>query len=432
MKKLNIAMLSDQTGLPSSPEETPITGGVVEDPDTGADLDDLHVAMTDLEHIDEVIGQAIQTSSELMDEGSAAQQVQSQQEGISQPALESLQRNVNSLLRQVGIEQCATFALGSYSNSRHNKVALESAIDNIKAAIKQIWDAAMAAISKTMDIVKAILKKYFDASLKIKKSCQAIKSRAISLKGKTHRSTERVGGYHIARYMRYNNRLIEPGAMVANYDKWMAHNYDFIASIAGKSALGEYDAILKRLADYFSSLGIGTTVNDVKRETDAVGDLMIKRIVSNFDYHRNGVHTTRPFIGDSYYKFDESNLSFSIESIDDFKEFKVEETHIPFDTDQVVIMCDKIIQHMKHYEQINTYFDELNRLRNTSNKIAAEALSGKGDLDFVQKKAISAGASFTIRIFIDAIRKVGIGARQYDIQVTTAIVQWCGISMNTL
>lgn len=425
-------MLSDQVNLPSSPEETTITGGVVEDPDTGTDLDDLHVAMTDLEHIDEVIGQAIQTSSELMDEADAAQQVQSQQEGISQPALESLQRNVNSLLRQVGFEQGATFALGSYSNSRHNKVALESAIDNIKAFIQRIWDAIKAAISKTMDLVKVILKKYFDASLKIKQKCQAIKSMAISLKGKTHRSTERVGGYHISRYMRYNNRPIEPNTMVANYDRWMAHNYDFIASIAGKTALGEYDAILKKLSDYFGSLGVGTAINDVKRETDAFGDLMIKRIVSNFDYHRNGTHTTRPFIGDSYYKFDESDISFSIESIDDFKELKGEETHTPLNTDQVVIMCDKVIQHMKYYEQINTYFDELNRLRNTSNKIAEEALSGKDHLDFVLKKAISAGASFTIRIFIDAIRKVGIGARQYDMQVTSALVQWCGISMNTL
>ncbi len=428
MKKLNIAMLSGDT--PKSPEQQVIVASDTPFEDADQELVDLHIAMTDLEHIDEVITEAVQVSGDLMDEEAAL--TQAQQEGVSQPALESLQRNVNGLLKQVGIEGRANFTASSYHNKRHNKAALESAVDDVKAFLVRIWDAIKAAIAKTMDIVKQMVKKYFDAAVKIKKNCEIIKAKAISLKGKVHRSTERVGGAHLAKYARFNNRPIEPSQLVSGYDKWMAHNYDFIASVTGKSALGEYRANLEKLADYFSGVGIGTAINDIKRETDSFGDLMVRRIVSNFDYHRDGVHTTPPYIGDVFYKFNESNISFSIEKIEKYKDLGDVNTHIPMDTAQVVIMCDKLIQHMKYYDQINVYFDELDSLSRMATKVANDAISGKGDLDFVQRKAISAGSSFTIRIFIDAIRKVGLGARQYDMQVSTAIMQWCAVSVNTL
>ena len=425
VKKLNIAMLSGD-----SPEQQVIVASDTPFEDADQELVDLHIAMTDLEHIDEVIAEAVQVSGDLIDEEAAL--TQAQQEGVSQPALESLQRNVNSLLKQVGIEERANFTMQSYNNKRHNKAALESAVGDIKAFLIRIWDAIKAAIAKTMDIVKEMIKKYFDASIKIKKNCEIIRAKAISLKGKVHRSSERVGGAHIAKYARFKDRAIEPNELISNYDQWMAHNYDFVASVAGKSALSEYKANLEKLADYFSGIGAGTSINEIKRETDSFGDLMISRIVSNFQYHRDGVHTTRPYIGDIYYKFDESNLSFSIEKMEKRKELGEDGSHVPLDTAQVVIMCDKLIQHMKYYDQINLYFDELDSLSRMATKVANDAISGKGDLDFVQRKAISAGSSFTIRIFIDAIRKVGLGARQYDMQVSTAIMQWCAVSVNTL
>lgn len=416
--------------IPDSPEQQVIVASDTPFEDAQSELDQLHVAMQDLEHIDEVIAQAVDTSNELMDEEAAAQQAQ--QEGVSQPALESLQRNVNNLLKQVGIEERANFTMQSYTNKRHNKVALESAVDDIKAFLTRIWEAIKLAIAKTMDIVKDMVKKYFDASIKIKKNCEIIKAKAISLKGKVHRSAERVGGFHIAKYARYNNRAIEPNQLISNYDQWMAHNYDFIASVAGKSAMSEYQANLENLAKYFSDIKIGTSINEIKRETDSFGDLMISRIISRFQYHRDGVHTTHPYIGDIYYKFDESNLAFSIEKMEKRKDLGDAGSHIPLDTTQVVIMCDKLIQHMKYYDQINLYFEQLDSLSRMATKIASDAISGKGDLDIIQRKAISSGCSFTIRIFIDAIRKVGLGARQYDMQVTTAIMQWCAASVNTL
>lgn len=431
MKKLNIAMLSEQEEVASSPEQVQITGGIVEDYNPNEGFDDLRIAMTDIEHIDDIIGEAVDAAQELMEEEQAVQQIQ--QEGASQAALESLQRNVNSLLKQIGMEKRANFAMGAYSNKLHNRVALESAVDDIKAFLVRIWDAIKAAFNKTMEMVKDILKRFFDLSLKIKNSCESIKNLAENKKGKTHSSDAKVGSFTMARYARFDNEPLEPSDVLKNFDTWTAHNYNFIDSISGTSALEEYKKYISMTAELFSKVDpTAVDQSKLKRETDAMGDLVVKRIVDNFDFHKNGVHTTRPFIGDIHYKFSEENLSFEIEQEGKYVTLSNENTHEPFTVDQTIAMCGKLIVHMDTYENINKYFDKLDYLRKSINNIASEAIAGKTELDFVQRKVISAGTSFTIKIFIDAIRKVGIGAREYDLQMSKALTHWCALSMSTL
>lgn len=424
-------MLSEQA--PVSPEHEQITGQYVVDTDTGSSLDDLHIAMQDLEHIDEVISQAVDTSSELMDEEAAAQQVQTQQEGVSQPALEALQRNVNSLLKQVGIEKRADFVTGSYTNKRHNKVALESAIESIRSAIKTIWDAIMAAIDKTVQFVKDILNRFFDLSVKIKNQTENIKKQAESLKGKTHRSVEKVGSASLSRYARLNNKPLEPSDVLVNFDKWTTHNYNFIESMTGKAAIDEYTSYISKAAVFLTKkLSKPEDVNELKLETDALGDLMIRRIVGNFEIHKGQVHTTKPYIGDTYYKFDENDLRFSLEQISEYKEIPTENSHTPFNTDQAIEMCDKINAHMKEYENIEKHFQEIDKLRKSISSIASQAIKDNADVDAPLRKMVSEGTAFMIKVFIDAIRKVALEAREYDLQVCKALTVWCSLSMSIL
>lgn len=432
MKKLNIAMLSDQAQFVGSPEEANITGGVVQLPNVNDGFDELGIAMQDLEHIDQVIGEAVDASGELIDEQQAIDQVK--QEGATQAAMEALQRNVNSLLKQVGMEQGTNFAANAYANKYHNRVALEAGLEDIKAFLVRIWDAIMSAIRKTVNIVKDILKKFFDLSLKIKSSCESIKKTAEGLKGKTHRSVEKVGSFTLAKYARFDNKPLEPADVLKNFDTWTAHNYTFIESISGVKALDEYKVYIKKTAELFSTIKPGAEIdqNNLKRETDAMGDLMVKRIVDNFDFHRNGVHTTKPFIGDIHYEFSDKTLAFQIVQEDEFKAIPSEETHTPFTVEQTISMCDKIIDHMEAYENVNKYFDNLDALQSSIGGIAKDAISGKTELDYVQRKLISTSTSFTIKIFIDAIRKVGVGAREYDLQMSKALAHWCALSMSTL
>lgn len=424
-------MLSEKTL--SSPEHVEVSSTEIEDDFTDTTLDELRIAMADLENMDQVISEAVETSSELMEEEQAIEQVQQQQEGASQVALEALQRNVNGLLKQVGFVEKVDFLQNTYSNKRHNKLALESAADSIKSFISKIWEAIKIAIGKTAELVKSLLKHFFDAALKIKRQCQAIKEVAQAKEGKTHASDVKVGGFTIARYARFNNKALEPSDVLLNFNKWTTHNYNFVESIAGKSAIEEYSDYVRKASAFFAStVSGGLDADEIKKETDALGGLMISRIVSKFEIHKGGMHTTKPYIGDVYYKFDETDLGFEIVEIPDYKNLPTEKTHTPFNTRQTVELCDKIISHMKEYDNLAGHLDALSKLSGAVGKIASDAISGETELDLVQRKLVSTSASFVIKVFIQAIRKVGIGAREYDLHVCRALAQWCSISMGTL
>lgn len=425
-------MLSEKTL--SSPEHVEDTTTAVDDVFTDTTLDELNIAMADLENMDQVISEAVETSSELMEEEDAVERVQQQQqEGVSQVALEALQRNVNSLLKQVGFVEKVDFLQNTYNNKRHNKLALESAADSIKEFIAKIWEAIKIAISKTTEMVKSLLKHFFDAALKIKRQCLAIKEVAKANEGKTHGSTDKVGGFTISRYARFNNKSLEPSDVLLNFNKWTTHNYNFIEAIAGKAAIEEYTGYVRKSSTFFASTISGEhDLNEVKRETDALGDLMISRIVSKFEIHKGGVHTTKPYIGDVCYQFDEANLGFTIVEISDYKNLPTEKTHTPFNTRQTIELCDKIIAHMKEYDNLASHLDALTKLSNSVSTIASSAISDDTRLDLVQRKSVSNSTSFMIKVFIRAIRNVGIGARQYDLNVCRALTQWCSISMGTL
>ena len=425
-------MLSEQ--MPSSPEQIHITTDSIAEHDPSEELGELRILMDDLEHIDDVIGEAVQVSSELMQEQEAAEQMQAQQEGASQAALESLQRNVNSLIKQVGFEQRAVFASNTFTNKRHNKIALESAVQDIKAFIERLWEGIMAAIRNTVDFVKKIYKHFYDISLKIKRQCESLKEQAKHKNGKTHAVDAKVGSYSLARYLRFDNKALAPSDVLLNYDKWTSHNYNFIESLGGKTAIAEYTGYISKAAEYFSKMDLAakSDTDDIKKETDALGDLMVRRIVSNFELHKNQIHTTKPYIGDVFYQFDENNLAFTIEKIEGHKELKEERTHKPLSVAQTVELCDKIIVHMGEYERIDKYFDELDKLNRSITSIASEAIKGNAQLDAVQRKIVSSSTSFILKIFIEAIRKVGTGAREYDMQVSRALTNWCALSLATL
>jgi hypothetical protein len=431
MRKLNIAILSEQVTIPSSPEQVHVTSGSIIDYDAADELGDLSIAMTDLKYIDDVIGQAVDAAQELIEEEQAVEQVS--QDGASQAALESLQRNVNCLLKQVGFEQGATFAIGAYSNKKHNKIALESAKAEIKSFLIRIWEAIKAAINKTMEMVDAIFKNIFDLSRRIKKSSERVKEIASSKKGKVHLSETKVGSHTLAKYARFNNKPLLPGDLVNNFDTWTAHNYNFIESLAGKESLQEYKKFIEMAAVLFNKLGVSPEdAQPLKKETDSMGDLFLKRLIDNFDYHKEGIHTTKPFIGDVHYKFSEVDLSFEIEKEDKYVTIKSEGTHLPFTAEQVIEMCEKLSSHMDTYNSINKHFDGLDKIKNSINKIANEVIAEKNDSSLVNRKLISSSVSFVVKLFIDAIRKVGVGAREYDLHMCNAILQWCGLSINSL
>jgi hypothetical protein len=430
MKKINLAMLSMDE--PSSPEavnlddDLPSITNQVED-----GLDDLKIAMQDLETIDQAIAEAVDASIELKVEQEVVQQAQ--QEGqVSQAALESIQRNVNRMLKDVGFDTQATFALESYNNPHYNKVALESALESIKAFIARIWQAIKDAFEKTKNMVKEILKKYFDLSVKTKARAQAIKKKAESLKGEVAPSDTKVGSSSLSNYMRHSNKALEPSVLVAGIDKWTAWSHNVIEGIAGKDAIDEYtqyvDQAGKLLVDALSH----QNKDKLQAQADALGKNMLKRIYKNLPKVNGTKHGTEVLLGDVRYVFDDKDMGFEVARVDDYKEISTDRSHDLLSVDQVIILCDKINAHMDTYKKIDEYINSLDKLEDSIDKLSSEAIKSNAEVDYVQSKVLTKLSSFTIKIFIDAIRKVGIGARAHDMQVDKATMDWCELSLRPL
>jgi hypothetical protein len=438
MKKLNLAMLSvDQTDTPSSPETVVLDdnfshlGNQLED-----DLSDLNVAMNDLENIDEAITQAVDVAAELTDESDAIEQAQEQGQ-LTQTALESIQRNVNSLLRVVGIEQKATFALEAYTNSHYNKLAMESALDSIKAFISRIWEAIKAAFDKTKELTKEILKKYFDVSVKTKARAQAIKKKAEGLKGKVAPTETMVGGESLSKYMRYANKAIEPTQLMNGVDKWTAYSHNAIEGIAGNDAIDEYKQYVEQSSKILQEAlrdaeSLNPNIDKLKAQSEALGKQILKRVYVNLSKKNKTKHATEVLLGDVRYVFDDESMKFEVRQIDDYKELPIEKTHDVLTVDQVITLCDKIDKHMDVYKNIEVYFKNLDTLKASVSDLAEDAIKSNKEVDYVASKVITAATSSTIKFFIDAIRKVGVGARSHDMAVDKAIIDWCALSLRPL
>lgn len=430
MKKMNLAMLS--VDEPSSPEAANLDDDlptITNQVDDG--LDDFNIAMQDLKAIDQVITEAVDASMGLKVEQEVVEQAQ--QEGqISQPALESIQRNVNRYLKDAGYSAKATFAFESYNNPHYNKVALESALESIKAFIARIWQTIKDAFEKTKNMVKEILKKYFDLSIKTKARAQAIKKKAESLKGEVAPSGTKVGSSSLSNYMRFSNKPIEPSALLNGIDTWTSWSHNVIEGIAGKDAIDEYTQYVDQAGKLLVEALGHQNEDKLKAQADALGKNMLKRIYTNLPKTNGTKHGTAVLLGDVRYVFDDKDMSFEIARVDDFKEIDADRSHELLTVDQVIILCDKIDKHMDTYKKIDEYISGLDKLKSNIDKLASDAIKSNQEVDYVQSKIITRLSSFTIKIFIEAIRKVGIGARAHDMQVDKATIDWCDLSLRPL
>ena len=422
-----------EDNLPQSPETVVLDDNFRELGNQVSDsLDSLSISMDDLESIDEAITEAVDTASELMDEADVVRQAQQQGDGMSQAALESIQRNVNYLVKLVGMAPTASFALESYSNPRYNDVAMESAVDNIKAFIKRIWDAIKSAFDKTVEIIQNLYKKFFDVSVKLKARAEALGKKAKAQTGKTAPADMLVGGLSLSKYMRFKNKALTPEELLKNFDKWTAYSHNFISGIAGDKAIVEYK---KHVEDVTKLLKETTKERDAKKlkaHADMLANRFLKRTTDSFQFKKNGLHNTDVLLGDIVYVFDEKEVSFFVDAVDNHKELPTEQTHEVLTTAQVETMCAKISAHMDSYKNMEKHFKNLADFKKSISEIAAQTIKSDDPTDYLINKMITQVASFTIKAFIKAIQNVGVGARRHDMNVDTAVVDWCEKSLVVL
>lgn len=433
MKKLTIAMLSQ---VPSSPEAVNLDDDFEYSENTvPGGLDTLDIAMQDLESIDEAISKAIEASMELKVEQEVVEQAQ-QQEPLSQTALESIQRNVKRLADRVGIETSVTFALESYSNAHYNKPSMESAVQTIKDFIVKIWEAIKLAFEKVKGLITTLLKGYFDESVKVKKRAQVLIKKALSLQGKMAPSSAKAGSFNLANYMRFNNQPLKPVDLVTNFDKWTAWSHNFIENIAGADAVQEYSGYVAQSVKALETAKAHKNAHKLEAELDEVNNKLLERVYNNLPDKKTipggSLYQTKPVLGDIKYSFSTVDMEFSIEKVDDYKEIPVDKTHDLLGVMDAHDLCVKIDKHMDSYKKIDQYIKDLEALEKNISKLAAAAISSDKMIDYIDNKAITRISSITIKLFIKAIGKVGVGARKHDMNVDKAVLEWCELSLRVL
>jgi hypothetical protein len=98
------------------------------------------------------------------------------------------------------------------------------------------------------------------------------------------------------------------------------------------------------------------------------------------------------------------------------------------------VFIDLIAQcnHLDTYKNIDEYINNLDKLKSSIDQLAKDAIKSNKEVDYVQSKLITNLSSFTIKLFIKAIGRVGIGARRHDMNLDNAIVDWCVLSLKPL
>ncbi len=188
MARLNIAMLADDTQeetLHIAEDHLDVLGQQVEDDmlqlqQQQAHSDNVHVAIED----------AIQATEDLMDEQQAAEELLTRKEEATQAAMESIGRNVNNILRSIGMEanQVSTYVSSGEGKKAENKDTEEAAkvtSTTIGEFIKKIWEKIKEVWLRVVDAIKGFFKNLFNASVGLKKRAMAIKSAAKGMKGKS-------------------------------------------------------------------------------------------------------------------------------------------------------------------------------------------------------------------------------------------------------
>lgn len=434
MSKLNIAMLSAQ--VPSSPEAVNLDDNLPNATnEVEGGLDELNIAMQDLESIDDAITQAVDASIELKVEQETVEQAQ-QQGQTSQVALESIQRNVNRMLDDVGITARATFAFEGFNNPHYNSIAMESAVQSIKDFLVRIWEAIKKAFQKVKDVIVTIYKKLFDESLKVKKRADALAKKALGLQGRMAPAGIKVGSFSLSTYMRLNNAPLKPSELVANYDTWSKQTHDLIENIAGSEAIKEYKEYVAKSVKVLQQANTHKNPDKASAEIDEVHNELLGRLFSQLPNKKtlNGddIHQSKVVLGDVLYTFREKDMEFAADKTSDYKEIATIKTHELLGVIEAHDLCEKISKHMESYSKMDSYIKDLANLEKEIYKLATESTTSKDTLEYIDNKVISRISSSTIKLFIKAIGRFGAGARHHDMQVDKAVLEWCDLSLRPL
>lgn len=113
--------------------------------------------------------------------------------GLDPVAAQVAEVAVESIYARLGVTRTKMPAMEAFGSKETRVRATRIAVEDIRATLKKIWDAVVAAFGKVLDWVKNFFRAIFDANEKLATRADALEKRANATKG-TAKETEMAAG----------------------------------------------------------------------------------------------------------------------------------------------------------------------------------------------------------------------------------------------
>jgi predicted small secreted protein len=426
MARLNIAMLGEQeTQQVQEPVESSleVLGSQVED-----SIQQAQQSQVEVDQMGGAVEDAQQATEDLMQEGQAVEDAAELPEQQQQAALESIQRNVKSILKTVGLHQAPGFAMES--RSKNTKLALEGVGQDIKEFVKKIWDKIKEVWNRVVDAIKAFLKNIFDAGVRLKKRAMKVKEAAKAAEGKTAAAdTKFEAPSSVKNYLRMDHKAIPAATLDKGLKGQNKLAQDIINSLTDEKAISRYGSAMDEFvkASITATSGKGDIVENEKAINAAVTRVLLP-VTVHFSQEKGDLYGTDAFISDRVITLNKKTGAVDVSEIDGFKE--IEEAYEVLQPFQVKTVCDIVIEQMGNYDKIDKALSTLktmsSEIADTQAKLTKEA---SADDKFLVAKTKSYTASMITNAVMNIVKNVSTKVRMIDLQINKAAIDWCAASL---
>ena len=114
--------------------------------------------------------------------------------GVDPVAAELAEVAIESIYNRLGITRKEKPALEAFADKKTRITATRIAVEDIKANLKKIWDAIVAAFNRVIDWIKNFVKSIFDANDRLLQRIDALEKRARDTKGSVKESKVKAVG----------------------------------------------------------------------------------------------------------------------------------------------------------------------------------------------------------------------------------------------
>lgn len=450
MARLNIAMLSGenddqgQVVAQAVEDHLEVLGQQVED-----DLLQAQQVQIQSDQEDAAVNDAVQATEDLLEEQQAAEELAERKEQVTQAAMESIQRNVKNILKNIGMEanQVSTYvrnpeeekkATGtsnsSSSSSQSGAEAAKSTSSSISEFIKKIWEKIKEVWFRIVDAIKAFFKNLFNASVGLKKRAAAVKQAAKDLKGKSIPSDAK---FEAPESVQANMRMDYKAIPASSIDKGLAKQNEtmtrFINNLTSNQALARYEAsigdVATKMVESVKKISSGKIIaSEVEnQELEEAIARTLEPVLVYFPQKKNGLLGTPAFISDRVIALDLKKFTATVEKIEGEKDLKGQ--HDPLELFQIESVADVVAKQMDEYKGLDKEADDFKKFSKEIEKVQYDLINKKSDIPFFERKLQATVAAKSTRLFMNIVKTVATQARVIDMQVNKAAIDWCAASL---